>query len=272
MCRGQYILIAIFFSLLMTPHIAGAQPNFKEEETTVTETQQYFEGEKAKYRYYLNEAVESIDDPETEEDESAPYREQLEAQQEWDDQKLESDLAHARYSSSVQGAIDQQSEQCPEKQICKQKIAMLETLAYVQEIECAHQEYTGGALARCKQIAANYRQQAKSVAATCTTYPDNEMTKQCREHVANMQMELQETSRSYQGEAANRPQLSFNTPPYPNESETLDNAYTFNRNEVMEKKINETGERNMKDEYGDRINTEEDVRDYYKRNYSNAPY
>ena len=50
----------------------------------------------------------------------------------------------------------------------------------------------------------------------------------------------------------------------------LDKAYIFDGNQTLKEKVNFVGERNMEDERGQKINNEEDVRNYYTRNYRNT--
>lgn len=271
--RKQYLALAV--GMLVLPVVCWAQmPDFTVEETTYQEVKQHFEREKAVYRYWVNEAVERLDNPDTPDiDESEWYGEEVEEQQEYDDHQIARNEAQGAYYESVQSTINQQSQECPEKQVCDQKIAMLEALAYKQELAC--QQYTGESLERCTTIVTGYREHAAEIEKNCDEIPDDEVSEACQELVSSMQGQLQDTASGYMSRQwesdPNRPDVSYEIA-YPDESKYLDDAYSFNTSGILMDKINESGSRNMKDELWEHINNEQDVQDYYNRNFSNTAY
>lgn len=268
----QFSLAVI--GMLFFPVISGAQEPTGQ---TFTEVQQHFEQEKSVYRYWVNEAANKLDDPETEEDESQWYKAEVKRQQDYDDRRAGMDVAYGRYYEQTESIVDQQSEQCPEEQTCKQKIAMLETLAYEKEIECVSEKLTGEDMRICMWIVNANKERAAQMKLTCTTYPDSPTTEYCQQLVKEMKQQLQTIARGYMdGQAqddANRPTVSYEIPYY-DESKDLHAAYTFNTQETLEKRIkrSETGERNMLDRLQNPINNEEDVQNYYNQNYTYTPY
>ncbi|MCG2747476.1 MAG: hypothetical protein L6365_08095 [Desulfobulbaceae bacterium] len=98
----------------------------------------------------------------------------------------------------------------------------------------------------------------------------NQTSQGCQQAVTSMQTQMREQAADYaayrQVQDLTRPVVGPKPTFYDNIAE-FDKAYIFDENQVLQEKLNVVGERNMTDEQGNKINNEEDVRDFYERNY-----
>ncbi len=255
----MYRKICLFLTLASTvPVLSFAEnPNFQEGQTTVQQTRQYFEGRKAEYNQYLADL--------------AAYNQAIVEQQAWDNNKNNEDREQQQTQARLQGAINQQSQECPQTQTCQQAIANLQTQAYLHSLTCP-QEQTEQELLTCQQTVAALQYQAYEQSLTCEYTAEDQSRQTCQQAVADSQAQMQEQAAEYaeyrQDQAGTRPVVGQQPTFYDNTAE-LDKAYIFDENQRLEEKVNIVGERNMTDERGNKINTEEDVRNYYTRNYRN---
>ena len=92
----------------------------------------------------------------------------------------------------------------------------------------------------------------------------------CQQTVTDMQNQMFGQAAEYaeyrQDRAGTRPVVG-QQPTFHDNTAELAKAYIFDEKQVLEKKVNIVGARNMKDEKGGVISNEEDVRAYYNRNY-----
>jgi hypothetical protein len=251
--------ICLFLTLGSTvPVLSFAEnPNFQEGQTTVPEMRQYFEGRKAEYNQYLADL--------------AAYNQAIIEQQAWDNNKIQEDQEQQQTQASLQAAIDQQSQQCPQEQTCQQGIMNLQTQAYLLAKTCP-QEQTEQERITCQQTVATLQYQAYEQTLTCEYTAEDQSRQICQQAVADSQTQMQEQAAEYseyrQDQAGTRPVVG-QQPTFHDNTAELDKAYIFDENQRLEEKVNIVGERNMTDEQGNKINTEEDVRNYYTRNYNN---
>jgi hypothetical protein len=94
----------------------------------------------------------------------------------------------------------------------------------------------------------------------CSQVQSPEELQECQQTVSDMQTQMYEQAAAYndyrQNQAGTRP--------------VVGQQPTFHDNQTLKEKVNIVGERNMEDERGQKINNEEDVRNYYTRNYRNT--
>jgi hypothetical protein len=121
-----------------------------------------------------------------------------------------------------------------------------------------------------QQTQANMQAAIDQKSQECAQAQSPEEQQACQQEVTDMQNQMYEQAAAYndyrQRQEGTRPIVGQQPTFYDNTAE-LDKAYIFNGDQVLEEKVNEVGARNMTDERGQRINNEQDVRDYYSRNY-----
>ena len=104
----------------------------------------------------------------------------------------------------------------------------------------------------------------------CAQSQSPEELQACQQTVSDMQTQMYEQAAAYndyrQNQAGTRPVVG-QQPTFHDNTAELDKAYIFDGNQTLKEKVNIVGERNMEDERGQKINNEEDVRNYYTRNY-----
>ncbi|MCK9293488.1 MAG: hypothetical protein M0P70_00260 [Desulfobulbaceae bacterium] len=104
----------------------------------------------------------------------------------------------------------------------------------------------------------------------CSLYLDPKEREACYQAVIDMKNQMYAQAADYAAyrrvQDLTRPVVGPKPTFYDNTAE-LDKAYIFDENQVLQEKLNVVGERNMTDEQGNKINNEEDVRDFYERNY-----
>jgi len=252
--------ICLFVALISTIPVLGfaeENPNFQEGQTTAPEMRQYFEGRKAEYNQYLADL--------------AAYNQAIIAQQEWDNNKNQEDREQQRTQGSMQTAIDQQSQQCPQEQTCQQEIMNLQTQAYLLSKTCP-QKQTEQEQLTCQQTVAALQYQASArIDESCAYTAEDQSHQMCQQAVADSQTQMQEQAAGYaeyrQDQAGTRPYVG-QQPTFHDNTAELDKAYIFDENQKLKEKVNIVGERNMKDEQGNKINTEQDVRNYYTRKHN----
>ena len=107
----------------------------------------------------------------------------------------------------------------------------------------------------------------------CSQSQSPEELQVCQQTVSDMQAQMYEQAAAYndyrQNQAGTRPVVG-QQPTFHDNTAELDKAYIFDGNQTLKEKVNIVGERNMEDERGQKINNEEDVRNYYTRNYRNT--
>ena len=107
----------------------------------------------------------------------------------------------------------------------------------------------------------------------CAQSQSPEEQQSCQQEVADMQARMYEQAAAYndyrQSQEGTRPVVG-QQPTFHDNTAELDKAYIFDGNHKLKEKVDIVGERNMEDERGQKINNEEDVRNYYSRNYKNA--
>ena len=107
----------------------------------------------------------------------------------------------------------------------------------------------------------------------CSQSQSPEELQACQQTVSDMQTQMYEQAAAYndyrQNQAGTRPVVG-QQPTFHDNTAELDKAYIFDGNQTLKEKVNIVGERNMEDERGQKINNEEDVRNYYTRNYRNT--
>ena len=121
-----------------------------------------------------------------------------------------------------------------------------------------------------QQTQANLQAAINQKSEECSQCTDPAEQQACQQTVTDMQSQMCDQAAEYakyrQDRAGTRPVVG-QKPTFHDNTAELNKAYIFDGNQVLEEKVNIVGPRNMKDERGERINNEDDVRAYYKRNY-----
>jgi hypothetical protein len=124
-----------------------------------------------------------------------------------------------------------------------------------------------------QQTQANMQAAIDQKSQECAQAQSPEELQACKQEVADMQARMYEQAAAYndyrQSQEGTRPVVG-QQPTFHDNTAELDKAYIFDGNQRLEEKVNIVGERNMEDERGQKINNEQDVRNYYTRNYGNV--
>jgi hypothetical protein len=255
MRRKIYLFASLVAFTVPALGFAADDPNFQEGQTTVQEMRGYFEGRKAEYQQYLVDL--------------AAYNQAIIAQQEWDNNRINEDQQQQQTQDDMQDDIDQQSQQCPQQATCQQEIMNLITQANMLSQTCP-QKPTEQERLSCQQTAESLHAQAYQRTMVCPYTAEDQSRQSCQQGVAEGPSRMQEQAGEYvayrQSQEGTRPVVGPQ-PTFHDNTAELDKAYVFDQGQVLQEKINVVGERNMTDENGNPITNEEDVRNYYNRNY-----
>ncbi len=256
MRRKIYLFASLVAFTVPALGFAADNPDFQEGQTTVQEMRGYFEGRKEEYRQYLADLE--------------AYNQAIIAQQEWDNNRINEDRRQQQTQDEMQDDINRQSNECPQQATCQQGIMNLVTQANLLSQTCP-QKPTEQERLSCQQTADSLHAQAYQQSMGCPYTSEYQSLQACQQGVAEGPARMQDQAGEYaayrQSQEGTRPVVGPR-PTFHDNTAELDKAYVFNENQVLEEKVNVVGERNMTDEQGGEINTEQDVRNYYDRNYT----